>query len=57
MMKNSEIQIELRSDAEKLEAPISLTPDQLELAAADLDIVSGGSVSTILGGIFWWLRS
>ena len=55
MMKTSETLVtqgELQQHGEKLEAPISLTPEQLELV--DLEVVSGG-VSTILGGIFWWL--
>jgi hypothetical protein len=55
MMKTFETPItqgELQSDDAKLEAPISLTPDQLELV--ELEVVSGG-MSTILGGIFWWL--
>jgi hypothetical protein len=58
MMKIFETQIaqgELQSDGETLEAPISLTPEQLD--SVDLELVSGGSVSTILGGIFWWLRN
>lgn len=54
-MKKSEMQAELQPDAEMLETPISLTPEQLE--SVDLEVSGGLGVSTILGGILWWLRN
>lgn len=54
-MKNSEMQGARQPDGEELDAPISLTPEQLESVATDLNI-SGGIGATIMGMMLPILR-
>lgn len=54
-MKKSETQVaqgELQPFGEKLEAPIRLTPEQLETVAAGLMASSGGGGSTATTGFY-----